>query len=280
MENGIKEINIDNIVRSRAGKRAKYVPKWLTSLLARIIHQEFINIYLRQGRVGVDFCRGVVDYVGVTVNVEGRENLPTDGRLCTFVSNHPLGAIDGVTLGWVIGEHYQGKIKYLVNDLLMNLQGLAPLCVPINKIGKQARSFPTIVENTFSSDCHVIMFPAGLCSRRQDDGTIRDVTWNKAFVAKNATINSIIVNTSHIPKHMNTFAAVLFFLSLAIAADKHAPPAFIAPPKAPPHKSIKSMIYKIQNTHIHFGSLVGTNGSFVLQSTPSCVSTGAVYGFT
>ena len=51
----INEIDIDKIVRERAGKKAKFVPKWLTGLLARIIHQEFINIYLRRGRVGVDF---------------------------------------------------------------------------------------------------------------------------------------------------------------------------------------------------------------------------------
>jgi putative hemolysin len=180
----INEIDIDSIVRSRAGRYAKFIPRWLTGLLARIIHQEFINIYLRQGRVGVDFCKGVVEYVGADVKVEGRENLPDDGQLCTFVSNHPLGAVDGVTLGWVIGEHYDSKIKYLVNDLLMNLQGLAPLCVPINKIGRQARSLPAVVEETFSSDCHVIMFPAGLCSRRQDDGTIRDIPWSKAFIVK------------------------------------------------------------------------------------------------
>ena len=126
----INEIDIDSIVRERAGKKAKFIPKWLTGLLARIIHQDFINTYLRQGRVGVDFCKGVVEYVGANVDVVGKENLPDDGRLCTFVSNHPLGAIDGVTLGWIIGEHYDSKIKYLVNDLLMNLQGLAPLCVP------------------------------------------------------------------------------------------------------------------------------------------------------
>ena len=141
MDKVIREIDIDQIVRERAGKRAKYIPKWLTRLLARVIHQDFINAYLRQGRVGVDFCRGVPDYVGVKVDVVGKENLPDDGRKYTFVSNHPLGAVDGVTLGWIIGEHYDGKIKYLVNDLLMNLEGLAPLCVPINKIGKQARSF-------------------------------------------------------------------------------------------------------------------------------------------
>ena len=67
--------------------------------------------------------------------VKGEENLPKEG-LYTFVSNHPLGAIDGVTLGMVLGRHYDGKIKYLVNDLLMNLKGLAPLCIPINKLGE------------------------------------------------------------------------------------------------------------------------------------------------
>ena len=201
----INEINIDRIVRDRAGKRAKFIPKWLTALLARIIHQEFINVYLRRGKVGVDFCQGVVEYVGASVDVEGKENLPDDGRLYTFVSNHPLGAVDGVTLGWVIGEHYNGKIKYLVNDLLMNLQGLAPLCVPINKIGKNSRSFPAVVEGTFASDCHVIMFPAGLCSRRQDDGTIRDQPWNKAFIVKSIQHHRDIVPIHFEGQNSNRF---------------------------------------------------------------------------
>ena len=189
----INEIDIDKIVRQRAAGKAKFIPKWLTAWLARFIHQDFINTYLRQGREGVDFCRGVVEYVGAEVDVEGRENMPADGRLCTFVSNHPLGAIDGVTLGWIIGERYDSKIKYLVNDLLMNLKGLAPLCVPINKIGKNSRSFPALVESTFASDCHVIMFPAGLCSRKQDDGTIRDIPWNKAFIVKSVQHHRDIV---------------------------------------------------------------------------------------
>ena len=33
-------------------------------------------------------------------------------------------------VGYVLGRHYDGKVKYLVNDLLMNLRGLAPLCIP------------------------------------------------------------------------------------------------------------------------------------------------------
>ncbi len=201
----IKEINIDRIVRERAGSKARFIPRFLTRWLEKLIHQEFINIYLRRGNMGVDFCRGVVDYLRVTVNVEGRENLPTDGRQCVFVSNHPLGAIDGVTLGWVIGEHYDGKIKYLVNDLLMNLEGLAPLCVPINKIGRQARNFPAMVNQAFQGDNHVVMFPAGLCSRRQDDGSIRDLPWNKGFIVKSIQYQRDVVPIHFVGQNSNRF---------------------------------------------------------------------------
>lgn len=183
-EHTIKEIDLDEIIRQKAGRKSRYIPHFVISLLKRIIHQEYINTYLRQGYVGVDFCKHCIEYVGANVKVEGRENLPTDGRYYTFVSNHPLGAIDGVTLGWVIGEQYDGKIKYLVNDLLMSLEGLAPLCVPINKLGKNGRNFPAMVESAFSGDNHVIMFPAGLCSRKMDDGRIRDIAWSKSFIAK------------------------------------------------------------------------------------------------
>lgn len=176
-----QEIDIEAIVRSRLGKRSRYVPGFLLRWLKGFIHQDFINEYLRQGRVGVDFCTGTLQYLGVTVNVEGRENLPHDGRQLIFVSNHPLGAIDGVTLGSVLGQEYDGQVVYLVNDLLMNLQGLAPLCVPVNKVGRQSRGSSMQVAQAFRSTRHAIMFPAGLCSRRQN-GEIRDLPWRRSFV--------------------------------------------------------------------------------------------------
>ena len=207
-EQAITEIDLDAIVRTRMGRKARYVPRFVVSLLKRLIHQDFINAYLRQGLEGVPFCKGVLDYLGVEVTVVGRENLPEDGCWCTFVSNHPLGAIDGVTLGWVLGEQYDGKIKYLVNDLLMNLRGLAPLCVPINKIGRQARNLPEMVERAFSGENHVIMFPAGLCSRRQDDGTIHDLPWNKTFVVKSRQHGRDIVPVHFIGQNSNRFYRV------------------------------------------------------------------------
>ena len=178
-----RRIDIEAIVRGRLGTRARYVPGFVFSWLRRFIHEDYINGYLQEGRKGVDFCQGVLDHLGVTVSVEGRENLPAGDRQYTFVSNHPLGAIDGVTLGSVLGSAYGERVKYLVNDLLMNLEGLAPLCVPINKVGRQRRSLSEDVENAFASSDHIIIFPAGLCSRKRD-GVIRDVAWGKTFVKK------------------------------------------------------------------------------------------------
>ena len=42
-----------------------------------------------------------------------------------YPEQHPLGGQDGVALGYVLGSFYDGKVKYMVNDLLMNLHGLA-----------------------------------------------------------------------------------------------------------------------------------------------------------
>ena len=132
--------------------------------------------------------------MGVNLRVRGMENLPLadDGKLYTFVSNHPLGGIDGVAIGSIIGDRYNDNFKYLVNDLLMNLPGLAPLCVGINKTGKNGRDFPRIVEATFQAEQHVVMFPAGLCSRKTD-GEIKDIPWKSTFIKKSVETGRDIV---------------------------------------------------------------------------------------
>lgn len=86
----------------------------------------------------------------------------------------------------------------------MNLDGLAPLCVPINKIGKQARNFPAMVEGAFASDNHIIMFPAGLCSRRSDKG-IRDLAWSKMFVGKSVEHHRDVVPIHFIGQNSDRF---------------------------------------------------------------------------
>lgn len=186
-------IDIDKILKTKAGKKSKYIPRFVTSYLKRIVHQDELNVFLHDSKdkVGVEFLEACMEFLDAKVEIKGLENLPKEGK-CTFVSNHPLGGQDGVALGYILGKHYGGNVRYLVNDLLMNLHGLAPLCIPINKTGSQSRDFPKMVEAGFSSDNHIIMFPAGLCSRRQN-GVIRDLEWKKTFVTKSVETQRDVV---------------------------------------------------------------------------------------
>lgn len=194
--NEVLRIDVDKILQSKMGDKAKRVPRFLVSWLKRRLHQDEVNAFLeKEGDIqGVPWVEDVVEYLGMKLVIEGEENLPSseDPKRYTFVSNHPLGGLDGVALGAVLGRRYEGQIKYLVNDLLMNLPGLAPLCIPINKTGKQSRQFPLMVEAGFKSENHIIIFPAGLCSRKQK-GVIRDLPWNKTFITKSVETQRDIV---------------------------------------------------------------------------------------
>ena len=190
-------IDIDKILRSKMGAKARFVPGFVVSWLKRIIHQDQVNAFIWENRdkSGVEWLEATVRYLKMDIEIVGMENLPdkNDGRLYTFVSNHPLGGQDGVALGSIIGRHYDGRFRYLVNDLLMNLPGLAPVCIGINKTGRNSRDFPRMVEAGFKSDNHMLMFPAGLNSRKQPDGTIRDIAWKKTFITKSVECRRDVV---------------------------------------------------------------------------------------
>lgn len=190
------------------GAKAKKVPGFVRRWLKRIIHQDEVNAFLWESRdkKGVEWLEATMKYLDITLVIKGKENLPDpdDGRLYTFVSNHPLGGEDGVALGAVIGRHYDGRFRYMVNDLLMNLPGLAPLCIPINKTGSQNRQFPAMVEKGFRSDNHMLMFPAGLCSRKIN-GQIHDLPWSKTFVTKSVETHRDVVPIHFGGRNSNRF---------------------------------------------------------------------------
>ena len=191
-----KTIDIDKILRDKMGAKAKFVPSFAVNWLKRILHEDEVNQFLwdSRGLSGTEWLTECVRYLDMTLQIEGLENLPDkdDGKLYTFVSNHPLGGQDGVALGSIIGKHYDGRFRYLVNDLLLNLPGLKPVSIGINKTGKQSRDFPRMVEAGFKSDNHILMFPAGLNSRKIN-GKIHDLEWKKTFIAKSVEYQRDVV---------------------------------------------------------------------------------------
>ncbi len=83
----------------------------------------------------------------------------------------------------IIGKHYGCEPLFVVNDLLMAVEPLREVFLPINKHGAQSRQSYDGIEAAMASDRPVIIFPAGMCSRRRS-GKVVDLQWRKMFVQK------------------------------------------------------------------------------------------------
>ena len=181
-------IDIEGILTSKVGDKMKYIPKFLVNWLIRTTHQEELNEFIWRSRdhEGAEWLEDCVKFLDMDLKVEGFENLPEKDsqKRYTFVSNHPLGGGDGVALGAILGRKYGNDIRLIVNDILMHLPGLAPLCIPVNTTtSKRERAMTEMVEKGFTSDYNLLLFPAGLCSRKID-GKIQDLEWKKTFITK------------------------------------------------------------------------------------------------
>lgn len=184
---GPLEINLHKILRGRMPKKvSRLVPGFLITGLERLIHQDELNEMLRVGYPlrGSAFADKILKYLNLKVEVEGLDNIPTDKRIM-FASNHPLGGLDGIALIAVLGKKYgDNGVRFLVNDMLMNVEPLSDVFLPINKYGSQGRNAAKAINEAMGSNMQILQFPAGLVSRLHDDGTISDLEWQKAFVAK------------------------------------------------------------------------------------------------
>lgn len=205
--NSTLQIDIDEILRTKAPDKYRYIPCFVVNYLKHIVHEDALNEFIRSAKdfQGVDYLHAILRFVDAKIIVQGKENLPKGDKFCIFACNHPLGAIDGVAVGAVLGDHYHGKIRYLVNDLLMNVPNLAPLFIPINKTGGQSRKLSQQVAEGLSSDNHLIMFPAGVCSRRKK-GVVCDVTWGKQII-----VQSVKHHRDVVPMHFSGCNSNFFY---------------------------------------------------------------------
>ena len=179
------KLDIEGVLKSKAKKHFNKIPKFAINYLKRTICQDELNGIIERNidLDGVDFMRALIDKeFKLKIETFGENNIPKEGRF-TFASNHPLGGLDGICLAGILGEKYNGNIKYLVNDVLLNIKNLESIFVPINKYGSQAKESAKAINEAYASDNQVITFPAGLCSRKIK-GEIVDLDWMKSFISK------------------------------------------------------------------------------------------------
>lgn len=178
-----KFVEIEKVIGKKNPGLLKWIPGFLLSYVKRIAHETEVNeIMARNDDLKeLAFVNALIKEFGMEIEVKHEENIPLDSNVI-FASNHPLGGLDGIVLMHVLGA-FREDLRFLVNDVLMNIPNFGKLFVPINKYGGNGKRGVELIEATYASDNGVIIFPAGLVSRKQKTG-IEDLEWKKSFINK------------------------------------------------------------------------------------------------
>jgi len=199
-----KFIDLEEVIRKKNPRLLKVLPKFVVNFLKRIIYQDQINIVIENNKsaYGLDFVSGILKGFGVNVEVSGMENIPASGRFI-FASNHPLGGLDGLVLMNEVGKKFP-DLKFIVNDLLLNVKNFEPVFIPVNKHGRQSTEYARLIETAYKSDTQILYFPAGLCSRKIK-GKIIDLPWHKSFIVKSVQFKRDVIPVYFEGRNTNFF---------------------------------------------------------------------------
>lgn len=186
-------INIEEVLASKNPKLLKVLPRFIIRYLKRIIHQDFINDFIRKNghKNSFEFADAIIHDFGPIVSFSGLENVPENGG-AILAANHPLGGLDAIALIQTVGKKRK-DIKFIVNDILLNLKNFEKEFIGVNKHGKNPTSTLELIDQQYKSDQLVLIFPAGLVSRKQEKGIIKDLEWKKSFVVKAKKFNRAII---------------------------------------------------------------------------------------
>ena len=214
------QFDIRAIIREKAPKA--HVPGFLIRYLERIVHVKQMNAFLRKypDLEGYDFIRRVIDEeLSCTASIEGIENIPTDGKPVIFVSNHPLGGLDGMIIAQMIHESRKEKreLNVIVNELLMFMKPIAGLWAPVNKTGSLSKEQVLQQQAMWESGTDVLTFPAGACSRLQRINhawSIQDLEWQKNFIQRAREYQRDIVPIYFEGKNSRFFYALAYIRKL------------------------------------------------------------------
>ncbi|MBI3135017.1 MAG: 1-acyl-sn-glycerol-3-phosphate acyltransferase [Bacteroidetes bacterium] len=178
-----KFIDIEKIIADKNPRLLKWMPRFVLRYLKRILHEDEVNagIEANKDNYGYDFCVNIIERFQIKVAVEGLENIPKTGG-AIFACNHPLGGFDALAI--VQEAHFvRPDIKFVVNDILLNINSLKGMFVGVNKHGTNTKESLEDLNKLFESEQAVFVFPAGLVSRKKK-GKVEDLEWKKTFVTR------------------------------------------------------------------------------------------------
>ena len=137
-------------------------------------------LYENKDKFDIEFIDAILENLELKLKVRGIENVSSTDRI-TIAANHPLGGPEGVGLMKVISK-VRSDFTFLANDILMGVPNLRSFFTPVNKHGGNDE-YVRLFKGAFESDNAVLIFPAGLVSRKQK-GKIEDLIWKSSYISR------------------------------------------------------------------------------------------------
>jgi 1-acyl-sn-glycerol-3-phosphate acyltransferase len=178
-----KFIDIEKILKEKAYNLYKWLPRFAINWLKKKLHEDDINDAMEHLKddQGLEFNRKGLLRLGAKVESVNAHFVPKTGSI-VIVSNHPLGGLDGMALIKAVGD-IRPDVHFLVNDVIKNIKNYGDIYVAVNKLGATSAKYLRVIEEVFRTESALLLFPAGLVSRKQD-GVVRDLVWKKTFVTQ------------------------------------------------------------------------------------------------
>lgn len=211
--NEIKYINVEKTIKESNSKLLTKLPGFIVKLIVKIIKQKEINRFLNKhsDSIGRDFLIKIIEEYNIKIEVEGKENLPENGK-CIFVANHPFGLIDGLVLTHIVSGKY-GSIKAIANDAFMLIPQLHPFIAAVNVFGGSSKEYLKALDETYYTEVPITHFPAGEVSRLYS-GKVQDTKWQKSFITKSIASNRDIVPIYFYGRNSNLFYTIFLLRRL------------------------------------------------------------------
>ncbi|MBD00431.1 MAG: glycerol acyltransferase [Crocinitomicaceae bacterium] len=208
-----KNVDIGKVIEKKSPRFFKLMPRFLLRKFKSLLHESDLNNILKNlsGKEKLDFISGGLKELQVISSNYRLKEIPRKKGVI-IVANHPLGGLDGLALINEIGK-YRKDIKFLVNDILSEIEPFKPYFIPINKHGFNSRENIVRLEELFESEECIVIFPAGLVSRKKS-GIIKDLEWRKTFVTKAKKHNKPIYPVYISGQNSNRFYKIARWRSL------------------------------------------------------------------
>ena len=183
-------INVDELSKAMKLDKYGFVGKVIAKTLYKLIRLGDIDdVYTKNLKYeGVDFLDGLLKDFEIKFEIDDSElrRIPKDGGFIT-ISNHPLGALDGILLLKLLLEK-RPDFKVMGNFLLQKIEPMKEMVIPVNPFEehKDLKSSMVGVKESLMhvKDGHPLgIFPAGEVSTfKRGDKAIVDREWEEGAV--------------------------------------------------------------------------------------------------